>query len=968
LDIPTSIASHPSPLLERDDALERLSDLARAAAGGQGAIVSILGRPGEGKTTLLTAARALAEEHGLRVCRARGSELECDFAFGVVRQLLESEIMALEPQAQATLFDGAAGLARSVFGLQADSPPESPFVLLHGLYWMLAALAANGPLLLAVDDLHWADETSLGLLAYLRGRIDDLPILVVLATRGPEPDEGPLATLARDPGIATLSVGPLGEESAAMLIEHAFETPPDPLFTAACQRVTAGNPFAICELLGELRRAGAAPDPATAATLDEHAPAGLERSVLARLGRLDVEALAVAHALAVLEDGAPLRQVAAFSDLDLDRVAGAVDALVGVGILEEGTALHFVHPLLRIAVYESISARRRARLHAAAARLLAAEHADPQAIAAQLLHADPAGDPVSVEHLRAAARAALERGAPGIAVTHLRRALAEPPANRERATVLAELGRAELVVRDPAAGIHLQAALDLTRAPLARALLALDLSEICLYAGEHARLFELLELALQAAAGRDGDLVLSIERRRLTMAIAANLAVGVADRPTRARLIELAAEDRPAARPIRIVLATYISMDCAPATATLPLLRAGLQDGHFLAAETADAPEAVHAAIVLISYDELAQAIELTSAMLADAARRGSVLGFIHGATFRALAHLRAGALVEAEADALDALRLLGEQPVGEQALEFIVPFPTSYLSAVLRERGHYERAAALLDGVSLPLAVNGRIAMLETRARLRAQRGDAEGAIGDLEMVGALPESVRLRHPGYQRWRSQLALALPAGERARARALAASELADARQTGVSSAIGVALAASATLAPAAAERATLWEQAVTSLEGSPARLELARALVGQGSELRRSGKRAQARQPLRRALELASRCGAEPLATVAAEELRAADGRPRRPWLSGVDALTPSELRVARQAAAGHSNREIAQALFVTTKTVEMHLSNAYRKLGIDSREKLPSALGADGVSPAGGDLVSLSATAVFPN
>jgi DNA-binding CsgD family transcriptional regulator len=236
-------------------------------------------------------------------------------------------------------------------------------------------------------------------------------------------------------------------------------------------------------------------------------------------------------------------------------------------------------------------------------------------------------------------------------------------------------------------------------------------------------------------------------------------------------------------------------------------------------------------------------------------------------------------------------------------------------------------------------------VTLLDSRARLRAQRGDMKGAIEDLEVIGGLLKSAGFRHPGYQRWRSQLALVLPRSEHERAQALVASELADARQTGVASAIGVALTAAATLAPDASARSVLWQEAVSTLELTAAKLDLARALVGQGSELRRAGRRTQAREPLRRALELSSRCGAEPLAVLAAEELRAADGRPRRPWLTGVDALTPSELRVARHAADGRSNRDIAQALFVTTKTVEMHLSNVYRKLDINSREKLSASL-----------------------
>ena len=324
MDIPTSIASHPrSPLLEREDALEQLSVLARAAAGGQGAIVSIRGRPGEGKTTLLAAACGLADEHGLRVFRARGSELEGDFAFGVVRQLLEGEIVGLAPAERAALLDGAAGLAAGVFGLESERPPEGPLAVLHGLYWVLAGLAAHGPVLLAVDDLHWADVTTLQWLAYLSGRIEDLPILIVLATRPPEPGAELLARLTAVPSVITLELGPLAAESLAVLIERALGTPPDATFTEASRRVTAGNPFAVAELLGELRRGGASPDTASAATLDTLNPAGIERNVLARLGRQEAETRAVAHALAILGDGAELRQAAALAGLDLDRAAHA---------------------------------------------------------------------------------------------------------------------------------------------------------------------------------------------------------------------------------------------------------------------------------------------------------------------------------------------------------------------------------------------------------------------------------------------------------------------------------------------------------------------------------------------------------------------------------------------------------------------------------------------------------------------
>ena len=152
----------------------------------------------------------------------------------------------------------------------------------------------------------------------------------------------------------------------------------------------------------------------------------------------------------------------------------------------------------------------------------------------------------------------------------------------------------------------------------------------------------------------------------------------------------------------------------------------------------------------------------------------------------------------------------------------------------------------------------------------------------------------------------------------------------------------------------AAQREATLRESVATLRDGPVRLELTRSLIALGAHQRRGGHRRDARAPLREALELAHACAAEPLMTLAAEELRAADGRPRRPWLTGAAALTPSELRVARLAASGASNQQIAETLFVTIKTVEMHLTNTYRKLGTNSRAQLPRLLEGDALSAPG--------------
>ena len=229
------------------------------------------------------------------------------------------------------------------------------------------------------------------------------------------------------------------------------------------------------------------------------------------------------------------------------------------------------------------------------------------------------------------------------------------------------------------------------------------------------------------------------------------------------------------------------------------------------------------------------------------------------------------------------------------------------------------------------------------TRARVRLARGDSEGAIADLRACQA--QESWFRNPNVLAWRSTLALSLPGSSREEAHALVEDELNQARKIGQPRAIGVALRARALLCTAEAQ-ISLLTQAITALEASPSRLELAYALTDLGAAHRRASRRSEARQLLARGLDLAASCGARTLAARAREELVTAGARPRRERLGGVAALTASERRVAQMAASGMTNREIAQALFVTIKAVAFHLTHVYEKLDIAGRAGLRGALG----------------------
>jgi len=226
---------------------------------------------------------------------------------------------------------------------------------LHGLYWLLANLAISGPVVLAVDDLQWADEPSLRWLVYLCHRLEGLPVLVAASTRPPRPGQSPLlAELLAADGVEVLCPGSLSEPGIAQLIGEGLGAQPDPAFVSACALATGGNPFVLRELIFDLAAAGVAPGAAQVGGLAERVPAQVERVVLARLGRLDPAARCLAQAVAVLGERSGLRLAATLAEQNIDLAAGAADALVTAELLAEGRPVRFVHPLVRSAVYDQM--------------------------------------------------------------------------------------------------------------------------------------------------------------------------------------------------------------------------------------------------------------------------------------------------------------------------------------------------------------------------------------------------------------------------------------------------------------------------------------------------------------------------------------------------------------------------------------------------------------------------------------
>ena len=348
------------------------------------------------------------------------------------------------------------------------------------------------------------------------------------------------------------------------------------------------------------------------------------------------------------------------------------------------------------------------------------------------------------------------------------------------------------------------------------------------------------------------------------------------------------------------------------------------------------------ATVTLTLCDRLSAAQTVLDRTVEEAQRRGSLTDSSSALCLRGIVHYRQGQLRDAEADA----RLALDQSYAPGA-HILRAWNLANLADTLMQRGQLDEAEQLLSSDRLGLYDPDSILYQPFRdasARLCASRGQFDAAMDHLRALEEWEQRWGVRNPSQTQWRAQAALAQMAlGAHDEASRLAAEDILRARAFGAPRALGVALRVAGIVErDAGLNRLT---EAVDVLAGSQARLEHAWALFELGSAIRRAGHRADAREPLRAALDLADRCGATSLADRARQELHAAGARPRRERLSGVEALTPQERRVAQMAAGGMTNRAIAQSLFLTTRTIEMHLANAYHKLDVTARTGLPRAL-----------------------
>ncbi len=930
-------------LIERDAELAAVGGALERAEAGEGSLIIVEGAPGLGKTSLLKSVEAAAERRGWLVMSARGGEMEQTLTFGVVRQLMRPMLVTSSAAQQEGYFTGPAQQAWSV--LNAPGVDEAgDFAVLHGLYWLTVNLAQTRPVLMVVDDLHWLDPPSLRFLLYLQPRLGGLPVVVMTASRMVSGATGDLVEqLIADPECSLLRPRPLTEDGTARLLREQFQMEADPEFSIACHKAAGGNPLLLHELSSFAVKRNVQPHAQNASVVEELGPQSVAQHVAARASRLSSSALALMRAVAVLGDGTQVTSAAELANLGSTEALKAAEELSTTDILQQEGAgsfgvpvLSFVHPLVRAVLSQQMPTVERAEGHRRAADLLIAAGADAERVASHLLRTPSTGAPRHAEVLREAAAAAVSHGAPETAYAYLTRCLDEPLNSRERLDVLIRAGRTAHHV-DASAGVHfLEEAAKSVPDGEQYAHIAQVLGDLYHLTG----LFDAAtDVRLQALRGLPDDQ--SDASRRLYAGLLATSIVTGLEPDIRARISELVRIASPSSVTgceLASVIACIKCIQGDPEAVSLALR--GLTND--LLVQQTQVPMGLVCAWYTLAFADHPHALASVESAISHVHRHGGVGGLVGTLVYRALCRLRRGELREAIADGQQCMRATDASGISIARLHIGPWLAEAYL-----EQGALEEARTVLRwaGRNTSTAVPPQQYLQLATARLLREEGHYEEAFRSTEAAGASFEAVGGDNAAVLPWRSEAALSLHAlGRQEEAVQYAEHDVVSARRWQSPVGIGRALRAAGVVA-AGSDRLALLEEAVDLLSDTPARLYQAQALIDFGTELFIADKVDDARDRLRSGVDLAEMCGAPALVERGIAQLRATGARPRRTKLTGRAALTPSEVRVAQLAAEGHTNRAIAQELYVTPKTVEVHLSSVYRKLGIRDRKHLQEAL-----------------------
>ncbi|MER6949657.1 LuxR C-terminal-related transcriptional regulator [Nonomuraea sp. NPDC000554] len=890
----------PQPLLGRGPEIELLDRLIGDVEESRSAVVIVEGGAGSGKTALLNHVVAATRRKRLRVLFASGGRRRPQPVLGAVCELLQLQQPPPVP----------------------DSGRDDVYAV---LYEQVRQVTEEGPLVLVVDDVHRVDDLSLGWLAHLARRLSSIPVLLVVSV---PIGELPASRQAYDELRNTLNhteihLNPLGQEEVGRLLDRYRPTPASPQFTALCWRLTGGNPRFAHDLARQLNLEGIGTDDESAGLLPGLAPPRIARYISDRLTRHSAHSLTVAQVLAVLDGDARPTLVKELCGIEDTECANTIQSLTELGLLRAGGTIAFVHPIVRTALYRCMRAEERNRYHLAAAKLLAARDADAPLTGRHLLATGPTTAPEITDLLCDVAVRLTSMGYLEQATACMQRAISNSLSPAHRVKLTLQLGVA-LSGHDHHASIkHLRNASTGVRT-----------------AAEHALIGQHLALATAALGDLDGAIAVLDEHVEL---------IDRLDPPLSERLrgYRLILSMLSGSRPQEPITAaddggTRAALAARLAWAGDDLDRSAAEAGAALATD-----RLIEAGSLVTSFGLLpllyADRLDTVERHLLDAEQHAPPVQVPELAAIRSHAALRRGDVGQAEAAARTAV-----DAVADGLPEPMIFHHLGVLIDVLLERGEHEQADELLRQAGLPneLPLTWRYNhLLGSRGRLRIACGHVRAGVDDLLACGERLARWGVSNPAVSDWRSHAAIALDRlGERERALALAREQVRAARSWPAGRSLGISLRALAMLTSDPDRRVAMLRESVEILERSPAALELGRSVVGLGTALADANQEVEARDMLRRGLDLGQHCGGTALADHAHAELLKHGARPRRRAQTGWDSLTPAEIRVAELVVDGKKNREIAQLLFVSQRTVELHLTSIYRKLNVSNRAELVKA------------------------
>ena len=925
---PKAVPVATSGLVDRETESRRLLACLRATLAGEPGLAVIAGPAGIGKTSLLDEVRTRARAAGATVLSARGSQLEQGFGFGAVRQLFDPVLA--DASTQGGLLTGAAVGASRVFDATyaaTDTQSESLFSVLHGLYWLTSNLAARGPVVIAVDDVQWCDTGSLRFLGYLTRRLEGVPVLLVSTHRTGElhPDDDLVHEITAHPEVVAVHPGPLTSTGTAEMVRGRL-TGADEAFVGACFRTTSGNPLLLRQLLRALEEEGVKPDASHADTVRAIGSRAVSSMVMMRLRRMPDASRDVARAVAVLGTGATLATVAALTGHRDDVTASAVATLARTEVLRPDLPLGFVHPLVEAAVHDDLPLGERELAHARAAQVLTAAGGSAEQVASHLVQAPPRGDPAVVTVLRGAAAREVERGAVESATAYLRRALAEPPAERDRPPLMMELGALEALTSGMDALAHLRAAYERLEDPVAKAECAVMLSRTAVFAGPGG---EATRIARAAAAALPREL--SDHRQSLVaLARVAGFMHGLPVEEYLTDPLPPVEGDGPGARGLAALTAWELLCRGEERERAVELARFAVADRVLQRSDPGLLWVVAANALFLAGEDT----VPFWEAELEEALRTGSM--------FASLAtHLWLGFVLWQCGDLPAAMQsmLTGTEQNFAWSLHGIGQmYVQPYSVQILLDLGRVGEAREMLEASRATVRVGDTVRLFEeAEARLLLAEDRPPEALALLDRAETRMQVVH--NPVWRPWRSQRATVLHAlGRQEEALRLVREELARAERWGTPGLVGRTWLTCGLLEGEAGEASL--RTAITHLARSPHRLDLARAQAALGGLLADGD---EARSLLAAALEAAGECGADALWSQVACRLRAVGVAVADHPASRVR-LTGAERRIAAMAARGVPEPEIAQTLFLTTSTVHSIVTSVMARLGVSTPAALEAA------------------------